>query len=62
MFFILFCFFFQGKVFVDQLMFSPFFNWFYFYQIGFLEYKTLEQIEMKVANELLPLMLMNYKV
>jgi hypothetical protein len=50
-----------GKVALDQLTFSPFFNLIYFYIIGALEGRSSQFVQDKIAKEFIPLMLMNYK-
>jgi len=50
------------KVGMDQLLFSPIFNLFYFYVIGTFEGRSFSEIGTKVSQEFGPVMRANYKV
>lgn len=52
----------QAKVAVDQLTFSPFSNWLYFYVIGLIEGRSLSAISQLVARDFVPLMIANFKI
>lgn len=51
-----------AKVLVDQAVMSPLFNWLYFYVMGALDGRTLDQVAAKVRTDFRPLMIANYRV
>jgi len=51
-----------AKVAVDQLTFSPLYNLFYFYVIGTMEGRSLDNIHDAIGRDFIPLMMTNYKV